>query len=226
MPSLPARAVPPQRDAGAGACAAGLRKAMRWGFVLAAACAAAGCTTSRQPAPVEDRTPVSRARGAAARRCRADASWRHARTGRSGRCNGQAGHRERRQARLLHDQARRHADPRRPGDGPERARHRTLEQHREPQLARGGPGDPGGAARRRPCRHRGTRRQQHARRGATARCQAGSGAAAGGYGARGQPVAQRRRRCPRRRRWERCRRWLPPRRRRPTHPLRATPTTK
>ena len=60
MPSLPARAVQPQRDAGAGACAAGLRKVLRWAFVLAAACAAAGCATSRQPAPVEDRTPVSR----------------------------------------------------------------------------------------------------------------------------------------------------------------------
>jgi len=33
---------------------------LRWGCVLAAACAAAGCSTSRQPAPVEDRTPVIR----------------------------------------------------------------------------------------------------------------------------------------------------------------------
>jgi lipoprotein NlpD len=37
-----------------------LRKAMQWVFAVATACAAAGCSTSRHPAPVEDRNPVNR----------------------------------------------------------------------------------------------------------------------------------------------------------------------
>lgn len=63
MPSLPARAVQPQRDAGAVGCSARLHRVLQWGFVLAVACAAAGCATSRQPAPVEERNPVSRPAG-------------------------------------------------------------------------------------------------------------------------------------------------------------------
>ncbi|HEY6510588.1 MAG TPA: peptidoglycan DD-metalloendopeptidase family protein [Burkholderiaceae bacterium] len=37
-----------------------MRAVLRWSIVVAAACVAAGCATSRQPAPVEDRNPVSR----------------------------------------------------------------------------------------------------------------------------------------------------------------------
>ena len=60
MSSVPARSVQPQCDAAARARTARLRKAVHWAFAVATACAAAGCATSRQPAPVEDRNPVTR----------------------------------------------------------------------------------------------------------------------------------------------------------------------
>src|SRR5262245_28114942 len=59
MPSFLARAVLPRRDAAA-ARTGSPRAAWRWSTVVAAACAITGCATSRQPAPVEDRTPVGR----------------------------------------------------------------------------------------------------------------------------------------------------------------------
>jgi lipoprotein NlpD len=52
--------VQPQRGAGAAACLQRLRTGVKWGFVLASVLVAAGCATSRAPAPVEDRTSANR----------------------------------------------------------------------------------------------------------------------------------------------------------------------
>jgi len=60
MPSHLAPAVQSQPHAGAAARTAWLRDLVRWTFALAAACVAAGCATSRAPAPVEERSSGGR----------------------------------------------------------------------------------------------------------------------------------------------------------------------
>ena len=141
----------------------------------------AGCASARAPRAGGGPRAARGARrgGAPARRRRADAGQAAARR------------RERRQARLLHRAARRHADPHRPGHGQNWRDIVALEQHRQPEPDRSRPGAARRAARRRSAAASAPRRCTAARSRPAADARPGAAPAAASAAPRRRRAARR-----------------------------------